>query len=966
MKKLLFRAICLALAGLIALAPAALAAPEQDCITVFLDADEVNALAPIPGARILLHLDYIDAVAASVPASALPRLQSGTRVYIPATFAAPAAETAEAAAASLDHTLRGANETDGEGAVIAVIDTGFAPSHEVFSLPEGVTPALTRDAALRLALATKAAEENRLGPNAMQNTYLSEKIPYAFDYAEGDTEVRGGLSSHGTHVAALCAGYSETQWGVAPAAQLLFMKVFTNDSLTTGELSLVAAIADAITLGADVINMSLGALTTTASDPTLPYLSKALLAAEEAGITVVCAGGNTGETGAGGETSNFMTVKNPDTGLPAEPAANPSALGVGAAVNGVTYFPALTVGDTLVPYSDTAEVNEGLVPPFRSTMGGTAAVLEAVPGVGTKEDFALASVAGKIAIVMRGEISFAEKAENATEAGAIALIVVNGAEEEDIIMTMERIVLPSVFVSYEAGQLLLSHVGEEITVPSTLSYRQNKESEIAAFSSKGPTADMALTVDVTAIGGGVVSAVRSGGYDAMNGTSMAAPQIAGLAAVYRMQKKDYLSALPKEDVAAAVRAALGSAATPMTDAWDVPLSVRAQGSGLLSAATRPGCMDILLTGETGDNLITLGDHLPGEGGRVTFAVTLSNTGDAAKELSLCAVFTTENCKEIDGAYYVTGTQRTLPGEITVSETAITLAPGEKRTVTVTFTPDAAFLEDWLTVFENGFYLEGYLTATEAGAHVASVPVFGFFGDWNSAPLLDELDFDGGESFYGIQTPYIAKDGAFYRPLGEDSELFAISPNGDYVGEELKINLTPLRHIRTLQVEVFDEKGQSVATHSLGAAPKAYYDDGIFYSKDVVLWDGTDGLNEHYRVPDGAYTLCLTATSYTGVEETVEFPVRVDTRAPELTVTLTGRTVTATAADESGLVSFAVFTPERVPAFTPSEATVARELRYRIPDGAEILYIRAEDSAGNVTYRRYYVNELLTEKGEMAA
>ena len=60
-----------------------------------------------------------------------------------------------------------------------------------------------------------------------------------------------------------------------------------------------------------------------------------------------------------------------------------------------------------------------------SVAGKVDAPLIVVPNVGRSEDFARVDVRGAIAVVKRGEIRFSEKVQNASNAGAIAVAIVN-------------------------------------------------------------------------------------------------------------------------------------------------------------------------------------------------------------------------------------------------------------------------------------------------------------------------------------------------------------------------------------------------------------------------------------------------------------------------------------------------------------------------------------------------------------
>ena len=53
-----------------------------------------------------------------------------------------------------------------------------------------------------------------------------------------------------------------------------------------------------------------------------------------------------------------------------------------------------------------------------------------VTGLGSAEDVAGLDLVGKIAVISRGELTFAEKAANAFDAGAVAVIIYNNAAEE--------------------------------------------------------------------------------------------------------------------------------------------------------------------------------------------------------------------------------------------------------------------------------------------------------------------------------------------------------------------------------------------------------------------------------------------------------------------------------------------------------------------------------------------------------
>ena len=119
---------------------------------------------------------------------------------------------------------------DGTGTVVAVLDTGLDYYHSAFSLDN-----FTADRSqLGLTFEEVAALIGDTRASGMQSNltasdvYINEKVPFSFDYADGDSDVYPIASDHGTHVAGIIAGKDDTITGVAPNAQLVIMKTFSD------------------------------------------------------------------------------------------------------------------------------------------------------------------------------------------------------------------------------------------------------------------------------------------------------------------------------------------------------------------------------------------------------------------------------------------------------------------------------------------------------------------------------------------------------------------------------------------------------------------------------------------------------------------------------------------------------------------------------------------------------------------
>lgn len=218
----------------------------------------------------------------------------------------------------------------GEGTLIAIIDTGLDLGHEFFD-GDAFSYAIAEDhegrqQAVELYTAARAAEDwaelglhiaksGRTGigdlvTDAATQVYRSAKVPFAANYADKSLDVshlHDTSSEHGTHVAGIAAGnryvprnggYTPSlgevsAQGVAPDAQLLVMKVF-GKSGGASDSDYLAAIEDAVLLGADAINLSLGSAEAGFAAATYEAYQSYLERLTASGTVVTCSAGNSG------------------------------------------------------------------------------------------------------------------------------------------------------------------------------------------------------------------------------------------------------------------------------------------------------------------------------------------------------------------------------------------------------------------------------------------------------------------------------------------------------------------------------------------------------------------------------------------------------------------------------------------------------------------------------------------------
>ena len=133
----------------------------------------------------------------------------------------------------------------GEGKVVAIIDTGVEMNHPAFSGALHGTPAI--DSSKGAALAQQVGKSG---------TYVSEKFPFAYDYADGDNDA-SPAGSHGTHVAGITAANGSQIMGIAPDAQIIVGKVARGRG-GIPDSALLGALDDMAVIKPDVVNMSLG------------------------------------------------------------------------------------------------------------------------------------------------------------------------------------------------------------------------------------------------------------------------------------------------------------------------------------------------------------------------------------------------------------------------------------------------------------------------------------------------------------------------------------------------------------------------------------------------------------------------------------------------------------------------------------------------------------------------------------
>lgn len=637
---------------------------------------------------------------------------------------------------------------DGSGKVIAILDSGITVDHEAFAVYDGMlqTPAYTKSSMVKSIL--------RLGHGA----YYSQKIPYQYDYADKDRSAADDHSGHGSHVAGIAAGYTVTPEGEvtfrgsAPDAQILAMKIFSSQEETTSSDIYMAALEDAYKLGADVINMSIGATSGFVEDEESVLNDRIYERLEKAGVVCCVSAGNEGSMADYAENfagPGYLTTGFVDYGTLGSPASYNGNIAVAAAENVIYPAYQIRIAGEQYSYLDS----DGTM--FLDKFSGQDLAYVMVPNVGAVEDYQDLDVQDKVAVVSRGEITFEEKTANAANAGASAVVIYDNQPGTLISMAIDTKTIPAVFVSQEAGAALVAQEGKTFHVDSEATIVENPEAwNVASFSSWGPTNDLQIKPVITAIGGNVnsVTAGTKDGYQVMSGTSMSSPNAAGgFASLLDAICADNPN-LSKQEAAEIARNRTASSARTLIAYADeygaVPYSPRQQGAG---------CLDLQAAYNTtlvvSDPFAELGDD-PARAGVYTITTDVQNTADVERSYALGldiltdAVvgdnFGTEDAPD----YRIYNALQPIPLEEGVDYTlnapeTITLAPGERKTVNVTITLTDDVKEYLDECFENGAFLDGYVyfdSLDEDASESQHVTFLTFYGDWTAAPIFETHDW----------------------------------------------------------------------------------------------------------------------------------------------------------------------------------------------------------------------------------
>ncbi len=629
----------------------------------------------------------------------------------------------------------------GAGARIAVIDTGIDTTHQSFDNAgyKHSLECLAKEKGIALDEYMKQldlldVEEIQSVQNQLhvqidpKQAFVSEKLPFAYNYVDQNYTVdhlNDTQGEHGSHVSGIAAANayiaekdgtfskaleSAKVQGVAPDAQIITMKVFGAKG-GAYDSDYMVAIEDAIILGCDTVNMSLGAGNPGNSRHANKEYQTIMDNLTKAGIVVCISAGNSGNWVQNAANGGHLYADDVSMQTNGTPGSYTNSLCVASVDNDGTTGLYMQVKDYMTSYYQ--DVGRG--DPMVTLAGEHDYVL--IDGYGTKEDWAAVGSAleGKIAICSRGVTPFVEKADNAVDAGAIATVIYNN--EPGIIgmdLSTYKKKAPCASITQAAGKVFRESA-QEVTTDSGMKYYTGKltiSKEIGSsqlnsefytmsdFSSWGVPGTLEMKPEITAPGGYIYSVHGTtpvgGGKDqyvSMSGTSMASPQVAGMAAlVAQHMEANHLAEKTKLTPRQLIQSLLMSTAEPMVNGdGHSYFPVIQQGAGLANVGNAVNADSYITMDESatksfadGKVKVELGDD-PQRTGQYQFSFNIHNLETTDKEFTLSADFFTQKVfedyandkkDENQKAFYMDTKTVSLPVNVTWEVDGKTLAPSK--------------------------------------------------------------------------------------------------------------------------------------------------------------------------------------------------------------------------------------------------------------------------------------------------
>ena len=410
-----------------------------------------------------------------------------------------------------------------------------------------------------------------------------------------------------------------------------------------------------------------------------------------------------------------------------------------------------------------------------------------------------------------------------------------------------------------------------------------------SFPPGAPVPSLELKPEITAPGGNIWSTIidqtgssgadYTGSYGMMSGTSMAAPHMSGIAALVRQRVQEM--GVEGSAISDVVDQLLVSTAIPQKDTSGVYYSPRQQGAGLVNAynaLTTPAYVTV--DGQNVGKLELLDD--PEHSGTYEIAFDVNNISEIAVTYQVGITLMRPATGTADSAWGSRDTMLHQDVEIkTVDLGTITVDADQTASFNQTVSLSEEEKQELANLFENGVYVEGFVTLTDTAGSAPSLglPMLAFFGDWTAAPIFDTSSWtdeaQDGENVFNNEVTWgvnLLGSAAInpssgqiigYYDLGQNvfdansttqqstyhAENITISPNGDqYLDRVDDYILYQLRDAKVIVIRVTDaETGEVYFSDWNSYITRTLYNStygvpvplSAMYYGLIPIWDGTD-------------------------------------------------------------------------------------------------------------------------------
>ncbi|MGM0836523.1 MAG: S8 family serine peptidase [Bacillota bacterium] len=820
----------------------------------------------------------------------------------------------------------------GEGLLVAVIDSGIDYTHKDMRLTEKGN---------EKKKLTQTGITSKFEETAVNEVWYTDKVPTGYDWADNDTDVIPGPngSPHGMHVSGTVGANGDENnggvEGIAPGVQLLAEKVFSDNGGGAYEDDIIAAIEHAVTMGADVINMSLGTDSGYVGEENDP-IQKAIRFATEQGSLVIVAAGN-----ASYSTKNNLILpslkpyaENPDIGVVGEPSVSPFALSVASYENTKLHLNTLADANGLeLPFQDQTQFPATYNFKFSKLLSPNQSYELVYVGNGLKKADYLdqngnPKVQDKIAVVkLKDQYSYYSSFQFDAQryGGAIAVIMIPPDSMADYpYLGLSPYSIPAATTGKASSEALVSKLTSGQMVQMKLSSGTWVESPtkntMSHFSSVGSPHTLDFKPEISAPGGNIYSTVPGNDYEIMSGTSMATPHVAGGSAL--LLQALYEKGLPhSENTVLKAKLALMNTAKVVMDPktnGTVPYSPRVQGSGLMQiqhAINTPAIVTSRNTPleqagavalkEIGKNTsfklnleafdapkIKDKDKDKGNKDDIEYTVYV----DVLKDQTETKEFDLDNDGNMDSKEYLTLQSEQVSGAVvTVNGKKVTqkhgasikIKPGQTKMLTVKLSlPD--------TLKKNSF-VEGFVrlvpVAKDQNKAVSlTIPYMGYYGKWDEPKNIDPAAWEK-DAFLGYTALWDEVSERY--PMGYDPATgrfdlnhIAFSPN--FYANGVYATFTTLRNLQKTEMYIEDQSGnfiKNLGDFSEYTGKPWKFRKNIMSYGDYMYggyqWDMKD-LSGQF-VPDGDYHYVIKTTlDYENAKpQEVKLPIKVDSIAPTI-------------------------------------------------------------------------------------